>query len=265
MSIIMLSKDGGKYVRETVDSVLSQTYPNWEIIFMDDSSKDDTVRQMMDLMEKNRVKKADGTYENRIKVLRSVESRGSAISLNSSLKEARGRWIAFLNVGNLWEPTKLEKQIAFMENNNISFSYSKYRMINEQSDDMGIVIGGLEHINYHEMRKCCWASILTVMYDANKIGKMRVRNLDEENEYALLLNISDKSDCFLLDDCLAMQRSYKHLLSPLHLIEKIRWRYKVFHIEEDKAPIVAAYMATRNLYGGLIKKIKYVERNKYAR
>lgn len=99
VSIIMLSKDNGKYVAESVRSVLAQTYQNWELIFMDDSSKDDTIRQMMELKGKDR----------RFKVSKSVESRGSAISMNSALRDATGRWIAFLNVGDLWEPTKLEK------------------------------------------------------------------------------------------------------------------------------------------------------------
>lgn len=232
---------------------------------MDDSSKDDTISKMMDLMNEARVKKEDGSYENRIKVTQSVVSRGSAISLNSSLKEARGRWIAFLNVGDIWEPTKLERQIAFMEENDYAFTYTKYRLINAKSEDRGVILGGLQHINYRDMRKCCWPGILTVMYDASKIGHMRVRNLDEENDYALMLNISDKADCYLLDECLARQRYSQCQLSPFPLVDKIRWRYKVFHIEEDLSPIKAAWMAVRNLYGGLKKKIMYVERNKYAK
>lgn len=91
VSIIMLSKDNGRYVEETVRSVFAQTYQNWEIIFMDDSSKDDTVAQMMDLMNESRVKKDDGSFETKIKVSQSVQSRGFGISLNSALRDAKGR------------------------------------------------------------------------------------------------------------------------------------------------------------------------------
>lgn len=73
VSVIMLSKDNGRYVEETVRSVFAQTYQNWEIIFMDDSSKDDTVSQMMDLMTESKVRREDGTYDTRIKVSQSVQ------------------------------------------------------------------------------------------------------------------------------------------------------------------------------------------------
>lgn len=126
VSVIMLSKDNGRYVEETVRSVLAQTYQNWEIVFMDDSSKDDTISQMMDLMNECRIKKEDGSYENRIKVSQSVQTRGFGVSVNSALKEAKGHWIAFLNVGDVWEPNKLERQIAFMEEKNYAFSYTQF-------------------------------------------------------------------------------------------------------------------------------------------
>ena len=95
VSIIMLSHNKGRYVAESVRSVIAQTYQDWELIFMDDSSKDDTISQMMDLMEEGKVRLSDGTYKNRIVVSRNVESRGSAASMNSALRDARGRWIAF--------------------------------------------------------------------------------------------------------------------------------------------------------------------------
>lgn len=68
VSVIMLSRDKGKYVEESVRSVFAQTYQNWELIFMDDSSKDDTVSQMMDLMAEEKVRKANGSYESKVKV-----------------------------------------------------------------------------------------------------------------------------------------------------------------------------------------------------
>lgn len=174
VSIIMLSKDNGKYVEETVRSVMAQTCQNWEIIFMDDSSKDDTISKMMDLMNESRVKKSDGMFESRIKVSQSVQSRGYGVSLNSALSDVRGRWVAFLNVGDIWEPEKLTKQIAFMEKNRYAFSYTKFGLMNKKSQDRGVVIGGKDYITYKDMQKCCWPSYLTVMYDRKKVGEMRV-------------------------------------------------------------------------------------------
>lgn len=136
VSIIMLSKNRGPYVRESINSVLAQTYQNWELIFMDDFSKDDTILQMMELKG----------YDRRFKVSKSVENRGSAVSMNSALRDARGRWIAFLNVGDLWEPTKLESQIAFMEEHGYAYTYTKFELIDKDSNSKGIIMGGKEQV-----------------------------------------------------------------------------------------------------------------------
>lgn len=248
----MLSKDNGRYVEESVRSVLSQTYQNWELIFMDDFSKDDTIRQMMELKGNDR----------RFKVLKSVESRGSAISMNSALRDATGRWIAFLNVGDLWEPTKLEKQVAFMEENGYAFTYTKYKYINKDSKDRGDMMGGLKVVTHKDLIKCCWMGYLTVMYDAKKLGRFQVRNIQEHNDFGLWMDVSEKADCYLLDECLSSLRVNHRRLSPLPMFDKLKWRYEVFHTVEDLNPIISVWYTIRNMIGGFMKKVKYVERVK---
>lgn len=256
----MLSKDNGKHVEETVRSVFAQTYQKWEIVFMDDSSKDDTISQMMDLMNECRIKRSDGSFENKIKVTQSVQSRGLGVSVNSALRDARGRWIAFLNVGDVWEPEKLSKQIAFMEENGYAFSYTKFGLINDMSEDRAVIIGGKEHITYKEMQKCCWPGYLTVMYDASVVGPMRVRNLKKNNDYALWLNVCEKVDCHLLPENLAKHRTKWGRLGKLLLTNKLDWRYDCFHIEEDLSPFKASLYTIRNGFYGLVKWLKYVKR-----
>ena len=259
VSIIMLSKDNGRYVEESIRSVLAQTYQNWELIFMDDSSKDDTISQMMDLMTEAKVRQNDGSYVNRIKVLQSAESRGSAASMNSALRDARGKYIAFLNVGDLWEPAKLEKQVTFMEENGYSFTYTKYKYIDKSSKDRGDMMGGLKVVNHNDLIKCCWMGYLTVMYNAEKLGRFRVRSIEKHNDYALWMDVSEKADCYLLDECLASLRVNHSLYSPLPMFDKVRWRYEVFHTVEDLNPIVSIWLTIRNMIGGFMKKVRYVE------
>ena len=260
VSIIMLSHNNGRYVAESVRSVIAQTYQNWELIFMDDGSKDDTIGQMMDLMTEGRIKKGDGSYESRIKVSQNVESKGSAASMNSALRDARGRYIAFLNVGDLWEPTKLERQIAFMEEHGYAFTYTKYKYIDKNSKDRGDMMGGLNVVNHKELTKCCWMGYLTVMYDAKKLGRFRVRNIEKHNDYALWMDVSEKADCYLLPECLASLRVNHRLLSPLPMFDKVKWRYEVFHTVEDLNPFISVWLTIRNMIGGFMKKVKYVER-----
>ena len=260
VSIIMLSHNKGEYVRETVESVLAQTYQNWEIVVKDDSSKDDTISQMMELRQTCRWKGEDGTVVDRIQISKSIQQRGFGNALNSGLKDARGKWIAFLNVGDVWEPTKLEKQVAFMEEHDYAFSYTKLGLINEQSESRGIVIGGKTHVTYDDMLRCCWPSYLTVMYDAEKIGKMKVKNLGWNNDYALWLNISEKADCYLLDENLAGLRMKWNFLGRLLLTDKMKWRYEVYRIEQGRGRFMSACYTLRNMYYGLIKWRKYVKR-----
>ena len=260
VSIIMLSRDNGKFVQETVRSVFAQTYQNWEIVFMDDSSKDDTISQMMDLMNEGRYKKADGFSESRIKVSQNVQEKGSGASLNSALRDARGRWIAFLNVGDVWEPTKLEKQIAFMEENGYHLTYHKSQKINKDSKPLGGIVTGKQHITIDDMLKCCWPSYLTVMYDAEVVGRLKSLNQKQENDYALWLQACYKTDCYLLDECLSKHRTNKWFYNPLPIGNNIKWRYEVYRKIEDLGPFVSALYTIRNIWYGIWKKIKYVER-----
>jgi glycosyltransferase involved in cell wall biosynthesis len=275
VSVIMLSKDKGQYVEESVRSVIAQTYQNWELIFMDDSSKDDTISQMMDLMEEDRkrmlsLSKRHGPSTssgaalpvNRIHVSQNVESKGSAASMNSALRDARGKWIAFLNVGDLWEPTKLEKQVAFVEQNGYAFTYTKYKYIDKDSKIRGDMMGGLEVVSHKDLTKCCWMGYLTVMYDADKLGRFQVRNIEKHNDYALWMDVSEKADCYLFPECLASLRVNHRLLSPLPMFDKLRWRYEVFHTVEDLNPFISVWLTIRNMIGGFVKKMKYVERVK---
>ena len=104
VSIIMPSYNCGKYLEETIRSVKAQTYQNWEIIFVDDCSTDGTMPKVMTLKES----------DNRIQVYQNPQNCGAAVSRNLALRKAQGRWIAFLDSDDLWEPRKLERQVRFM-------------------------------------------------------------------------------------------------------------------------------------------------------
>lgn len=130
VSIIMPSYNCGTYVEQTIHSVQAQTYQNWEIIFMDDCSKDDTIKLLSELREK----------DTRIKLFQNYSNSGAAISRNTALREAKGRWIAFLDSDDLWESTKLEKQVRFMEENGYAFSYTEYQEMDADGKLTGVTL-----------------------------------------------------------------------------------------------------------------------------
>ena len=107
VSIIMPSYNTGKYIAEAIQSVINQTYKYWELIIVDDCSSDNTDEIVTSFSEP------------RIKFFKNKINSGAAVSRNRALREAKGRWIAFLDSDDLWRIDKLEKQIGFMEKNGV--------------------------------------------------------------------------------------------------------------------------------------------------
>lgn len=246
VSVIMLSHNNSETVDESVKSVVAQTYQNWELLFIDDASKDKSLSKMMEWMN----------TDHRIKVSCVVEKSGTTVAGNIALKEAKGRWIAFIGTDSIWQPEKLERQIDFMNENSYAFSYTKYGMGHESA----YVMGGPEYVTHAGMMKCCWPGYFTVMYDAAKIGKVAVKNLKENNNYAYWLAISKKEACHLLPECLATQLRVRRRFFTLMIKGKFRWRYEVYRLVEDMNQIVSLIMTYRNFIYTIWKRVKYVER-----
>ena len=117
VSIIMPSYNTAQYIADSIESVLAQTHENWELLIVDDCSTDNTDEVV-----------AEFSIDPRIRYLKNAKNSGAAVSRNRALREARGKWIAFLDSDDLWEPEKLEKQIAFMKENNYKFTFTDYRI-----------------------------------------------------------------------------------------------------------------------------------------
>ena len=147
-----------------------------------------------------------------------------------------------------------------MEKNGYAFSYTEYGLMNSESQNRGVVIGGKEHVTHKDMLKCCWPGYLTVMYDASKVGQVRGRILKGNNDYALWLKISAKHDCYLLAENLATMRTPYGVFSRFLRTNKIKWRYECYRLEEDLGPVTSFFYTIRNGWNGLVKWVKYVRK-----
>lgn len=256
VSIIMPSYNCGKFLEETIRSVQAQTYQNWEIIFVDDCSTDETMPKIMALMESDK----------RIQIYQNPQNCGAAISRNLALRKAQGRWIAFLDSDDQWEPRKLEKQVRFMEENGYSFSYTCYTEMASDGLGTGVTVSGPAHVTKIGMFAFCWLGCLTVMYDREKIGLIQIKDIKKNNDYAMWLKVSKKSDCYLLDECLAKYRRGRvGSVSSHGILKMIGWHYKLWHEAEGKNPVAALWYTGVNLVCGFYKKMKYVKRVQGAR
>ena len=253
VSIIMPSYNCGEYVEDTIRSVQAQTYVNWEIIFMDDCSSDDTINVVSRLKEN----------ETRIRLYKNKGKMGAAISRNNALREAKGRWIAFLDSDDQWIPDKLEKQIRFMEESGYKFSYTCYSEMDSEGKDSGIVVSGPSKVTKKGIFAFCWPGCLTVMYDANEIGLVQIEDIKKNNDYAMWLKVCKKADCYLLPEVLAKYRRGRVGSVSSHSIRTmIGWHYKLWHKAEGKKTVAALWHTGINLVCGFYKKKKYVKRVK---
>ena len=248
VSIIMPSYNTGRFIKETIESVLAQSYPVWELIIVDDCSTDNTddvVNQYL--------------ADKRIHYIKNDTNSGAAVSRNRALRGAKGKWIAFLDSDDLWEPDKLQKQISFMRDNGYHFSYTNYIEIDEESKANGKSVTGPKRISKHGMYNYCWMGCLTVMYDADTVGLIQIADIKKNNDYAMWLKVCKKANCYLLNETLARYRKRSGSISNHGYMKLIKWHYKLYREAENKNPISSFVLTVRNLFFGVLKKIRYVK------
>lgn len=250
VSIVTPTWNCGRFIAETIESVLAQTYTDWEMLIVDDCSTDDT----KEVVEQYQLK------DSRIKYYCLERNSGAAEARNTALRMAKGRWIAFLDSDDLWKPEKLERQLDFMVRNNYAFSYHNYTEIDEASKPLGVFVSGKKRVRQLEMFACCWPGCLAVMYDAEKIGLIQIENIKKNNDTAMWLKAIKKAPCYLLDEDLAFYRRRKNSITPKPMWQRIWAHYPLFHDAEKMNPLSATFWVGMNVVGNAYKKLLYVKK-----
>lgn len=247
VSIIMPSWNTGRFIGESIQSVLEQTYQNWELIIVDDCSTDNTDEVVASFGDA------------RIRYLHNERNSGAALTRNYALREARGEWIAFLDSDDLWEPEKLEHQIKFMVDNGYSLSYTEYEKIDEASQTLNIYVSGPETVNKRKMYHYDYIGQLTMMYSAKHFGLIQIKDIKKNNDYAIRLQLFRQPDtcAYLLKENLAKYRIRKVSISHDKFKRKFKSHFDLFHVCDEKTAPVALWLACWNMWFGLMKKKKY--------
>lgn len=247
VSIIMPSWNTGRYIAESIQSVLNQTYRNWELIIVDDCSMDNTDQVVA------------AFRDDRIRYLYNKHNSGAALTRNYALREARGEWIAFLDSDDLWTPKKLEHQIGFMRENGYVLSYTEYEKIDEDSNPLGIYVSGPKRVNKRKMYNYDYIGQLTMMYSAKHFGLIQIKDIKKNNDYAIRLQLYKKPDtcAYLLEENLAKYRVRKVSISHDKFRRKFKSHYDLFHVCDEKCAIAALWLACWNMFFGALKKKKY--------
>lgn len=143
VSIIIPVYNASRFLEETINSIQEQTYSNWEAIFIDDCSSDNSY-DIIKQYQKN---------DKRIKVIKNKINNGVAISRNNGIDYAKGEYLCFLDADDKWHPEKLEKQINFMQELNCEFSFTGYQFANEKCNPNGKIVSVPNKINYKQALK----------------------------------------------------------------------------------------------------------------
>lgn len=247
VSVIIPNYNSEKFIVETIESVLSQTYQNWELLVVDDCSTDSSVALIEGYTQR----------DNRIRLLRNENNKGAAYARNVGLQQAQGKWIAFLDSDDLWMPEKLERQVAFMKEKGYAFTYTDYTRIDEGSQSRDELIVGPNVISKRKMFRYNYLGCLTVMYDREYMGLLQVdeRIANGRNDYALWLKASRKATCYRLAQPLSQYRVRENSLSHGSFKKLLKYQYQLFRISEGMNPFQTVYHVCVNLFFGVLKKL----------
>lgn len=158
ISIIVPVYNVEKYIKYTIESVLNQTYENYELLLVNDCATD------------NSVKVIDEFNDSRIRLINQSENMGAWAARNRGLKEAKGRYIAFLDSDDLWEPVKLEHELKFLKENNAGFVFTGYEFANEEGIGNGAIVKVPHTFTFKQALNNTTIFTSTVMIDREKIS-----------------------------------------------------------------------------------------------
>lgn len=243
VSIIMPTHNSSQYVVDAINSVLCQTYKNWELLITDDASSDDTV---------SLIKEKFG-QDQRIKVFSLATNSGAAIARNNSIEKAQGDFIAFLDSDDMWEPNKLELQVSFMVNEKCFFSYANYKVLYENGETKEY--RPPVKISYKKLLNSNYIGTLTAMYDCRKLGKIFMPNIRKRQDYALWLKIlrEKQIEARSVEKFLGVYRISSNSISSKKT-KLIKYQYQVFHDCENMSVIRSWYHVIRTIINKIFFK-----------
>lgn len=244
VSIITPTYNSSKYIVETIESILNQTYSNWELLITDDCSIDDTLKIIDAYVLKDK----------RIKLFQLNENSGAGIARNYSIEKSSGRYIAFCDSDDQWLPNKLAKQVSMMKENGIALSFSSYHIIDEEGHPKGKVIAKSK-VDYKVMLRNNYIGCLTAMYDAIQLGKVYMPEIRKRQDWALWLSILKLTDkAYGIKEPLAVYRDRSNSIST-NKKDLIKYNWAIYRDVEGFSFLKSCVLLIQFVFFYLAKKI----------
>lgn len=248
VSVIMPTFNECRFLVESIESVLHQSYSNLELLITDDHSVNAQVREILTDY---------ATRDARVRVFFLEENKGPGYARNNSIEQAKGRYIAFCDSDDRWAIDKLEKQVAFMKQTNACLSYTSYYRCNQSGKITGVV-EALKKMPFRTLKHDNKIGCLTAMYDTYVCGKRFMPSMRKRQDWALFLSIvKEYGTAYGLTEPLAYYRNRKASVSTkkCSLVKYNAMVYqKVLHYSVLKSYLYVLFVFMP-VYG--MKRIKY--------
>jgi teichuronic acid biosynthesis glycosyltransferase TuaG len=252
VSIIVPAYNSEKFISDTIQSIQNQTYTNWEMIIVDDCSTDKTVEIIQEFMDN----------DPRIHLIKLNTNSGTGIARNTALQAVSGRYIAFVDADDLWEPEKLSKQIDFMETNNLPFTFSFYDLINEEGQPLNRRIEAPKNLSFRQLFFCNYVGNLTGIYDANALVKIGISPIRKRQDWMVWLTILRQiKTAKPVPESLAFYRIRKNSLSTSKTA-LLKHNYAVYRQFHKYTVFVSLLCMVGFLFTQLLIKPRYSKRIK---
>lgn len=242
VSVIMPAYNCEKYIADAIESVLDQTYLNFELIVIDDDSKDRTFE----------IIKKYSNKDPRVKVFKNKKNSGVSATRNRGISLAEGQWIAFLDSDDMWEPSKLEKQLEVAEEISAEFLFTGSSYINEEGEPFKGIFEIPERVSYKELRNQNVISCSSVLIKKKFFDNIKMEKDEIHEDYAAWLRILKLGvTAYGINEPLLIYRISRNSKSG-NKLKSVKMTYKVFRFVGIN-PIGSAYFMMRHVLASVRK------------
>lgn len=253
VSIITPSWNSEKYIKKTIESVQNQTYSNWEMIIVDDCSSDNTVKIVQEISKE----------DPRVRILKQSTNGGAAKARNRSLKESSGRYVAYLDADDIWKPSKLEKQVQFMQERKCGFSCTSYEVIDDSGKPLNKEVHMLPKVDYIGFLTNNLLQTVGIMVDTKIVNKelLVMPDIRRRQDAATWLQVLKAGFiCYGIEEVLAEYRRVTGSLSS-NKVKAVKGVWSLYRDIEHLPLLFSCYCFVRYAFLAVWKRV-YVSKRK---
>ncbi len=243
VSVVVALHNAASFIADTLQSVIAQSFADWETIVVDDCSSDESPNIVRRIAESDK----------RIRLIGLPVNSGPAVARNTAIAAARGRYISFLDSDDLWQPAKLERQVAFMRDNDYALTCTYYEKMTASGERTGRIVAAPATLSYRDMLKSNRIGCLTAMYDSATLGKVYMPQIRKRQDYGLWLKIMRQGQiAHCLPEVLALYRMRPGSLSG-NKLEMLAYNWRLYRRVERMPLLVSAYYLGWNIFRKLVE------------